>query len=117
MDRFKFRAYPTEVNSDKTIYEDWQDTTLVEVYGFDGGTLYDVVQFTGLQDNDGNDYYLGNIIQTPVGSVGVLVWFDDCFGIGSGEANNYHAIDQTTKYELSDCRIIGNIHKNPDLLC
>lgn len=116
MIQLKFNAYPTKNNTDKTVYTDWQDTTLPEVYGFDGGDLYNVVQSVGIKDNQGKIYFFDDIVKFPDDSIGVLVWMGDCLGVGSGEINNYHAVDQVRDIELSDCRIIGNIHQNPDLI-
>lgn len=69
-----------------------------------------VCQFTGLTDKNGNKYFFDDIVKFKDGSIGVLIWFDDKLGIGSGEFNNYHAIDQTSKRELAECEIIGNIY-------
>lgn len=73
-------------------------------------------QFTGLHDKNGKEWYFGDICKDKDGSIGVLVWFDDCLGIGSGEINNYHAIDQVRKYELEKMENIGNIYEHPNLL-
>lgn len=71
-----------------------------------------VCQFTGLHDKNGKEYAFNEIVQFTDGSVGVLVWFDDRLGIGSGEFGNYHAIDEVSKEELSQCEITGNIHNH-----
>lgn len=75
-----------------------------------------IEQFTGLKDKNGKEYYFNDIVEFKDGSKGVLVWFDDKLGIASGQINNYHAIDEVSKQELLESKIIGNIHENPELI-
>jgi uncharacterized phage protein (TIGR01671 family) len=77
---------------------------------------YDVMEFTGLKDKNGKEYFFNDIVEFKDGSKGVLVWFDDRLGIASGQINNYHAIDEVSKQVLLESKIIGNIHENPELI-
>jgi hypothetical protein len=73
-------------------------------------------RFTNYYDRHGKKYQLDDIIEFPCGSKGVLIDMGNCYGIGSGSPNNYHAEDETDMVELSKGLIIGNINENPELL-
>ena len=81
-----------------------------------GNTWYtkkmEIVQWTGLKDKHDEDIYFDDIINIE-GGIGVVVWMDDRIGIGSGEINNYHAIDSVDMYELAKGEIISSIHSTP----
>ena len=61
-------------------------------------------QFTGLQDKNGVDIYEGDIVQPLYNR------FEPVSVIFTRGAYNI------TKYDISNCEVIGNIHENPELL-
>ena len=73
-------------------------------------------RYTGRKDKNGKKIYFNDIVLHECGGKGVIIWFDDRFGIASGEAGNYHAVDEITAAELEECIVIGNIYDNPGLL-
>ncbi len=70
----------------------------------------------GILDKNDKGYFLNDIVKFADGSTGVLIWFGDCLGIGSGPIDDYTAIDQVRGYELRKAEIIGNIIDNPKLI-
>ena len=85
------------------------------------GDIYEVhphtvCQYIGRKDKNGKKIYFNDIVLHECGGKGVIIWFDDRFGIASGEAGNYHAVDEITAAELEECIVIGDIYDNPGLL-
>lgn len=75
-----------------------------------------IEQYTGLKDENGREIYEGDIVtlngeweEIEHGDCSIVTFENGCFRVGNGyenEAGSY----------LSDWRIIGNIHENPELL-
>lgn len=74
------------------------------------GTPYRVLeQYTGVTDADGGPIYEGDILQDVNDEIIVgAVTYDDKEGMY--ECNN------NCMYDVSDCKVVGNIHMNPELL-
>lgn len=73
---------------------------------------YDVMQFTGLLDKNGNKIYEGDIFNYG-GIIGQVVFNSGCFNFFNGKNITMCMRD----HESNQFEIIGNIHQNPDLLC
>lgn len=75
-----------------------------------------VMQFTGLLDKNGAQIFEGDILKIAISSAhpaNVLVkWLRD--GWVGGAANLHPLV--SNKIGGSCCKIIGNIHQNPELL-
>lgn len=88
-------------------------------------------QFTGLKDNNGEEFYNGSIFFYQKHSkylldsfVGEIVWIKEyaCFGYNKRGANKLCLATPFTDHDellsdfLSHCKIIGNIFENDNLL-
>ena len=73
-----------------------------------------VGQFTGLKDSLGNDIYEGDILKEVVGTERLLYtveWVGDGFALNDSKNDIYLGLYLTHE----KCRVIGNIHDNPEL--
>ena len=104
-----------------------------EVWFDDASKRFDVEQFTGLQDKNGEEIYEGDVVQSERfmdNFRGIVVWNPNSY---SDEVQMVEFIDsygKTTETfawrdrplfeSLEDCRghltVIGNIHENPELI-
>lgn len=107
--------------ADDVIVNDGETINLYDNGIFYGDEYYfiqkcEIMQHIGIQDSEEKDYYLGDIAEFPngdrfqVGCEDYLEAFVDWIGDAEIE-------DQARDlYRISDAKIIGNIHQNPELL-
>ena len=81
----------------------------------DTGKMHDwpLMQYTGLNDKDGQEIYEGDIMQSPEWGCVVIRWLPDlgCFGCWHPTTGIH---DNLIGY--SQAQVIGNIYQNPELL-
>lgn len=65
-------------------------------------------QFTGLVDRDGIEIYEGDILSAPLNDLCVIEWDTDEYRFG--------VIDEPYWYFDDQCKVIGNIYENPELV-
>lgn len=100
--------------SGETYLSEWDSDNHQRKLTHDTALRFKICNFSGHRDNQQRKWYINDVIKTPGGGIGVLVWHRDRLCIGSGEANNYHAIDEISVEELKESENIGNICETPD---
>lgn len=81
---------------------------------------YEVMQYTGLKDKQGVEIYEGDIVEFITFGfdverfVTVIEFKNASFRLKNGR--NLFYFGQTDFTKLDDCRVIGNIYENPELL-
>lgn len=75
------------------------------------------MQFTGLNDKNGKEIYEGDIVRAQDG-----MWAIEIPNLEDGVILNDDRKEETSvafvdsDYSLRECKVIGNIHENPELL-
>ena len=114
MDRFKFRVWDKQQKK----YEDIpklinQKGELVSYTVRDDlSKFYDIEQCTGLKDKNGKLIYEGDLIKIE-DDVAEIKWSNYCAGFILESSEDI--FDFETTY-AEECKVIGNIHENADLL-
>lgn len=90
---------------------------------------YELMQFTGLKDKNGIEIYEGDILEfkNELGKHNIHKVFRVAGGLAINSHNDDFYRDFTSFYEacadmqtigyIVQCKIIGNIYENPELLC
>lgn len=120
MREIKFRAW----NKDKKVMESypmWNDS-ICHWFNFPSG--YEVMQYTGLEDEDMKEIYEGDIFIYNNNEMQGEVYFDGgsfCIKYGYKNPTNKHRKDYFLSGIIGSDRaerikVIGNIYENPELL-
>lgn len=144
----KYRAWDKEANI--MIYSDHRARKLYDVYyGFemngkgelecrwegefteshvlDGGTLDNLMQFTGIHDKNGKEIYEGDVVKTyfaldeKIIQEPFIVGWRESRAMFEGVKHNSKKIDYLTRFDFFAeqsfiYEVIGNIYENPELL-
>jgi hypothetical protein len=130
MNQIKFRAWdktgqhPCMIEVESVMYDEFGKMSIFgKPFDEDNGGFthlqegeFELLQFTGLQDKNGVDFYFGNIGEFSNGDrfiVKIENWLEIYIDwIGDPECE-----DQARDlYRIGNATIIGNIHQNPELI-
>ena len=74
---------------------------------------YELMQFTGMKDCNGTEIYDGDIVSTDDEDIAVITWDEDEYKFTVDTEEYFYDLGE---YYPKDLEVIGNIHKNPELL-
>ena len=113
----------------------WDDVNKVMVYGIninggkpvkpgfqwfntENGILHsEPQQYTGLKDCNGKEIYEGDLLQHTNGTIAEIQYSDDLASFVAVYTQNGNTeMDYLDKEIVSECKIVGNIYENPELL-
>ena len=109
MREIKFRAWDGEMMKPCNVLTDGKYTGMLGVFN------YPVMQYTGLKDKNFVEIYDNDLITNPSrnGNKPHVVEWSETFG---GWVGLYKGLAYLIAQELSEIKVIGNIHENPELL-
>lgn len=112
MKELKFRAW-----DGKKMIEDVvpaSETSIIEFYEYEWQEteVKAVEQYTGLKDKNGKEIYEGDILIDDCGEP--LEYWTVKYEYGKFVGETQGVIEDV--YELTDLKVIGNVHENDDLL-
>lgn len=85
----------------------------------DNPDTYEIMQFTGLKDKNGKNIYEGDILKnTKHGFLFKVQWGieDESYAGWAGNWLDRDFISPLFNGPLENCKIVGNIYENPELL-
>lgn len=99
-------------------YEDLSDLFCFLKADADTGYYSELMQSTGLVDEDGKEIFEGDVLKTYDGELAKVVWNKElaCWEAEFlGEIVDLSEVADV-KSNRSDCEIVGNIYENPEFL-
>lgn len=76
----------------------------------------ELMQFTGLQDEDGRKIYEGDLLRDRVQRFPTVVAFEDGEFVAKKWNGRTEPIGKYLEDAFGFCKVIGNIYENPELL-